>query len=391
MTEGEIVAGLAEVCGELNASHARLVALVAEALAAECWVGVGIHSCEQWVAWQTGLSPARARQVVEIARRRDDLPVTRALLEAGELSVDQVAVVAHHTPASHDADVAAFATAATVSQLRRTLRRYQFGTDEVDPLQQRDPTQVTGGFDPSGCYRLHAVLEPDDGALVDSALREARDALFQAGETDVTWCDALVEVARRSLGGVMPVARRDAFVAYFHVHTDHPHTYLHHGPALPDTLRRQLLCDARGAVVGLRDGRPVDVGRTRRIVPTHTRRLVEDRDGGCRVPGCGRRHGEIHHIVHWLDHGPTDTRNLVSLCHRHHRLHHHGHLDIQGDADRPDGLTFTDRYGRPLPGNPPPTPPDPDHRVLVTGRWQHPTGERLHTHWIDFSRQPRAG
>ncbi len=139
------------------------------------------------------------------------------------------------------------------------------------------------------------------------------------------------------------MARRDAFVAYFHVHTDRPGAYLHHGPALPDCLRRQLLCDTRGAVVGLRDGRPVDVGRTRRIVPGPTRRIVENRDRGCRVPGCGRHHVEIHHIVHWLDGGPTNTWNLVALCPHHHRLHHRGLLHITGNADRPDGLVFADR------------------------------------------------
>ena len=222
-----------------------------------------------------------------------------------------------------------------------------------------------------------AVMAPDDGAVVDSALREARDALFHAGDTDVTWCDALVEVARRSLGGATPLARRDAFVAYLHVPTDRPDAYLHLGPALPDTLRRQLLCDTRGAVVGLRDGRPVDVGRTRRIVPTHLRRLLEDRDRGCRVPGCDRRHGEIHHLTHWLDGGRTDSQNLLLLCHRHHRLHHQGHLGIHGNPDQPHGLTFTDRQGRPLPGAPPPTPPNPTQRIDITGHWHHPTGERL--------------
>jgi hypothetical protein len=36
MTSGEIGAGLAEVCGQLNAAHARLVDLVAEAMRVEC-------------------------------------------------------------------------------------------------------------------------------------------------------------------------------------------------------------------------------------------------------------------------------------------------------------------------------------------------------------------
>lgn len=387
MTSVEIEAGLAEVCGQLNAAHARLVDLVAEAIRVECWAGVGIHSCEQWVAWHTALSPARARQIVEIARRQAELPVTCTAFAAGELSVDQVAVVAHHTSAAFEAEVADFARAATVSQLRRTLRSYTFEETDPDPVERPDPTHVTGLFDDTGRYRLNALLDADDGAIIDAALREAHDALFRGGVTDVTWSDALVEMACRSLGGATPIARRDVFVAHFHVHTDRPGAYLHDGPALPDALRRQLLCDTRGAVVGLRGGRPVDVGRTRRIVPGHTRRIVENRDRGCRVPGCGRHHVEIHHIVHWLDGGPTNTWNLVALCPHHHRLHHRGLLNITGNADQPGGLVFTDRRGRPL-VVPSPTPPDPGRPIAVTGHWQHPTGERLQTKWIHFNPVP---
>ena len=365
MTEEEIVTGLAKVCGELNAAHARLVDLVAEALRTECWAGVAIHSCEQWVAWHTGLSPARARQVVEIARRQAELPVTCAALHAGELSVDQVAVVAHHSPAAYEADVAAFAKAATVSQLRRTLRTYSFGSDETDPAEQSDRTHVTGWFDGSRCYRLQAVMPLDDGAIVDAALREARDALFQQGDTGVTWCDALVEVARRSLGPSTPMARRDAFVAYLHVPVEPGNAHLHHGPALPQALRRQLLCDARGAIVGVRNGRPVDVGRTRRIVPAHTRRLIEDRDRGCRVPGCGQRHGEIHHIQHWLDGGATDSDNLISLCHRHHRLHHQGQRHPRPRQRPPWGHLHR-----------PPRPPAPGRTTTDTTRRERPRHRR---------------
>ena len=57
MDAAEIEAALSEVCGQLNAAHARLVSLVGEVLASRCWEGAGILTCEQWVAWKTGLSP----------------------------------------------------------------------------------------------------------------------------------------------------------------------------------------------------------------------------------------------------------------------------------------------------------------------------------------------
>ena len=66
---------------------------------------------------------------------------------------------------------------------------------------------------------------------------------------------------------------------------------------------------------------------------------------------------QIHHIVHWRSGGTTDTPNLISVCPRHHRMHHHGQLGILGDADDPDGVTFTDNRGSPIPLSHPPNPP----------------------------------
>lgn len=92
--EGEI----AQVCGLLHATTARLVSLIAEVLATESWTGHGIRSAEHWVAWQCGVSASRAHRLVVMARRLAELPEAAAAFRAGELSEDQVAVVARHAP-----------------------------------------------------------------------------------------------------------------------------------------------------------------------------------------------------------------------------------------------------------------------------------------------------
>ena len=65
-------------------------------------------------------------------------------------------------------------------------------------------------------------------------------------------------------------------------------------------------------------------------------------------------------------------------------MHHRGELGIAGDADQPDGVTFTSRSGRVIaasgarptrPGAPPPPP---------GGRYRHPLGERLDSRWLTF-------
>ena len=55
---------LASLCGGLNASYARLVAIVAQALVDESWAGGGIRSPEHWLTLRAGLSPFRARAVL---------------------------------------------------------------------------------------------------------------------------------------------------------------------------------------------------------------------------------------------------------------------------------------------------------------------------------------
>src|ERR687892_1904035 len=75
---------VADTVGGLNVASAELVALVGEALATGGWEGAGIRSPEHWVAWRCGVSGARARRIVTLARGLEALPACRALFEAGD-------------------------------------------------------------------------------------------------------------------------------------------------------------------------------------------------------------------------------------------------------------------------------------------------------------------
>src|SRR3954468_11786925 len=99
---GELEAEIAQTCGLMNATAARLVRLIARVLETGTWQVSGVHSASQWVAWQCGVSPARARSLGAMARRADELPVVTAAFQAGELCEDQVAVICRHAPAGID-------------------------------------------------------------------------------------------------------------------------------------------------------------------------------------------------------------------------------------------------------------------------------------------------
>jgi hypothetical protein len=79
--------------------------------------------------------------------------------------------------------------------------------------------------------------------------------------------------------------------------------HLPDGTPVPLHLARMLACDgARVDVVLGRDGEILDVGRRTRAIPSAIGRALWLRDGGCRVPGCGRtRHMHAHHIEPWAE------------------------------------------------------------------------------------------
>jgi hypothetical protein len=165
---------LASLCGGLNTSYARLVAIVAGALAGESWAGGGIRSPEHWLSLRAGLSPFRARAIVAIARRAGELPTVMGQFAAGQLSIDQVAVVARYAPAHVEASVAELAVHASVPQLRRALSRYSFDPPADTGQDQRDqqPEQAATGD-----------AEAGDTGAEDTEARDAEDGDTGAGNT----------------------------------------------------------------------------------------------------------------------------------------------------------------------------------------------------------------
>ncbi|MPY81897.1 MAG: DUF222 domain-containing protein [Actinophytocola sp.] len=94
---------------------------------------------------------------------------------------------------------------------------------------------------------------------------------------------------------------------------------------IPVGEARLLACDARviPAVLGS-SGELLDLGRETRLATTAQRRALGLRDRGCVFPGCTRPSNwcQAHHIVDWINGGPSDLDNLVLLCGMHHRLMH---------------------------------------------------------------------
>ena len=413
----------AAVAGRLNRAQAELVDIVAEVMEDRHWGDGGFKTPEHYLVVRAGLSHAHAADIVRVARRRSELVDAAAALDAGELSLDQVAVLARHVPASHQASVTGLARNATVPQLRRALARHALpamstpgatgeageageaggqGVSEEPRAQvQREldrakdsaverracaAPDLSMSYDADGRFQLRYSAPATVGALVEQAIREAKDALFlrrrgadtqvrstqdpgshAAGEPGVgcdrvedrhaglpTHADGLEEMATRSLSSVTSSSRSSHYRVYLHLDTDG--AWVNGGHAIPLRLLTRFISDGVAQPVWETEGRPVSVGRSMRILPDRARRLIVDRDRGCRFPGCPTAGGftEIHHLTAWADGGPTDETNMASLCTAHHDGITRGDYSLTGDPTRPDGLVATTRYGLPV------RPPLPD-------------------------------
>jgi hypothetical protein len=109
-------------------------------------------------------------------------------------------------------------------------------------------------------------------------------------------------------------------------------------------MARMLACDCTRVDVDMSEsGEILDVGRARRTIPSAIGRALWLRDGGCRAPGCGRKHHlHAHHIHAWADGGETSKSNLVLLCPSHHTLVHEGQLFVEVHDGK---IEFRNAYG----------------------------------------------
>jgi hypothetical protein len=114
---------------------------------------------------------------------------------------------------------------------------------------------------------------------------------------------------------------------------------------------RLLACDAAVLPIVLgSDSQPLDVGMEYRFVTRPIRRALNRRDKGCVICKAPPSHCHAHHLIHWVDGGPTSISNLALLCAAHHRAVHAGHWTVTITA----GIVHVSRptWTTPTPANP---------------------------------------
>lgn len=324
-----------------------------------------------YLARRLGVAPSTASRYARLARALQEAPgVGRAMAE-GKLPAARAQVLLAAVETSPEAfrrDEARLVSAAeelAVPELRRELARWQ---------QQQDPQGAAEAArrlyqrrrlflcsTPEGMLHVDGDLDPETGAVVQTALASLTDAWGRDGKDPRTpaqrRADALGEICRRHLqdpdrprvGGERPHLVLRVEASSLGAGTGEVPELVGAGPVTLQAAHR-IACDASVVPVPSGPSGALDLGRRTPVVGTALRRAVVERDRGCRFPGCGRPTAwcEVHHVRHWAHGGTTSLANLVLLCRFHHRLVHEGGFGVEAVGEgfrflRPDGTVLPDR------------------------------------------------
>jgi hypothetical protein len=224
----------------------------------------------------------------------------------------------------------------------RALRDALIATyGEEEEFQERQDRLKAGvclsqPFDDDGMSVYRLRLDPEGSQVLESILGPLSAPRPTPGCPDLRTSDqrrgeALVEICRRAAaaGGAAPTTTKaSVFVTInFQDLKDRcgAGTSLLTGRLLaPETIRR-IACDASIIPVVLgTDSEILDIGRARRLFTPGLLRAMWLRDKGCTIPGCTAPPlwADAHHLIHWVDGGPTALTNAALLCGRHHTIAH---------------------------------------------------------------------
>ncbi|MCP3804988.1 HNH endonuclease [Allokutzneria sp. A3M-2-11 16] len=291
------------------------------------------------------IHPSEAKRRTRLVRELPNLPHTRDAMYAGEISGEHALVISDaikRLPSEYVADAdRVLADVASTLDPQFLMRAGKYVRTVVDPdgvyRDEKDAIARRAARmfrDKDGSLSFSATVGPLDGEKIFNFLMALSKPRSVDGEKDPRTfeqrlADAFVEAMTIAMTARdLPGLPRSLLVVTMDADNLKDKT----GCARTDTgqpvspgLAQHTACDADIAHIVLgSEGEPLAYGRTRRLASPAQRRALAVRDKGCAFPGCDRPPAwtEAHHVVHWIDGGPTDLDNLVLLCVYHHHVMH---------------------------------------------------------------------
>ncbi len=333
---------------------------VADSDAVDAWQDDCLSSVS-WLASKTGMVRNAAARLVKTARFVARHSQTAKALDAGDVTVPHVellAAAAHRRDDLYDEYETVLLDAAATVEVQdfpKVARRWASFAD--DELARRDAgfAFAQRGFTLSPTTTGSAVsgfLDPEAAAIVGGVLDDLQPP---EGVADVRTAaqrraDALVLLCERARGGQLPTSRPIAgaevvmpyelFAGRALAELDGLQCEIEGFGPIPRVTAERILCDcAVGRVVMRGRSQLLDLGRRTRTVPDRLRRAIVLRDEHCQFPGCRAPASwcDAHHLVWWTRGGDTSLENCFLLCRRHHVAVHEGGWKLERG---PNGLTL---------------------------------------------------
>jgi hypothetical protein len=355
------LARLTEVRKVQERLDAEVVRLVGDCDAVDAW-DLDCLNAVSWLASKTGMVRAAAARLARTARFVRRHVQTAKALDAGDVTVPHVELLAEAAQrrddlyAEYESTLLDTATTVEVQDFRGVTRRWAALVD--DELSRRD---AAFGFDrrdvtllpTTGGSVLSGFLDPEASALVSTTLDDLQPV---DGTTDTRTqaqrrADALVLLCERFRGGQLgdsrPIAGAELVVSHdvltgrLLANLDVLQCDIEGFGPIPRITAERLVCDcAIARLVIDANGEILDLGRRTRTIPRRLRRAIRLRDQHCQFPGCRAPAAwcDVHHLIHWLLGGDTNLDNCALLCRRHHVAVHEGGWKLERG---PNGLTLT--------------------------------------------------
>jgi hypothetical protein len=364
-SDAALSAELLERAAAAERAQAELVDVTAEWLARSAWAADGATSGPAWLTAHAALTRPAATRLCATATLVHEHDQTAKALNVGDVTVAHIEVLAtavkrrEELYPEHEDTLLDAARSLTPDDLVIVARRWRALADDelaaVDSAAVYEQRYLQVSPTMGGAHTV-GFLDPVGATTVINAL----DVLsppdpssdLSARALSVRYADAFVMLAEASLanpvrGGsaqanVDVVVDAQTLIDPAHVDACSARCDLEGYGPIGRVVAARLACDAKVArIVMAGASRVLDLGRSTRVVSPALRKAVALRDRHCRARGCRvpAKWCDVHHIVHWLDGGPTDLENLVLVCRRHHVDHHAGGWRF---VRRPDGAIEAD-------------------------------------------------
>jgi len=338
-----------EIHGRLNSVMCDLFDLVLELNTDEALLANAMTDAVSWLRFDLGIAPKTARAWVRAARALPDLPEIAAAFRAGSVSLDELLILCRFATPDNESDLLPLTREVPVDELAAEIRA-SLEFPKQDRSKPEGPLLRMWWDDLS--LQLRGSIPGSDGVLVENALLrlgakaplDPVTGLFR--DPDERYAEAVIQMASES---VAEDRDHDRATVVLHLGidqlSDSNETVKVGGRGISRHELLRLTCDGRlQPAIDDAKGFTVGVGRVSRQIPAWLRRLMVERDGGCRFPGCLRTrwtHG--HHMTHWAEGGPTNLDNLITLCGFHHRLIHRQAWVLNGNPN--SDVTFINQWG----------------------------------------------